>query len=523
MRSLNEISILLSRIYSFRLTQENFGTEQKFNYIKKLSFTKPKYQSIFEDKIFNSTKNIQDIKAYNILNQTLIWNNFNELRKDIENAKDDNEPIYYQFSHPILKKNPLSEEEIKFYLNEKKFSYINVPKVNIYRQNFRYLNKLNKKYDELYKEKLKEYENASRIFNNAKKQDLKKFDDFVSNYKLDNPESIVERVYFIRKLSPFLSVFKKKFEVEYEPKAKILIISAELPDVNRLTFYKIQKKYNKKRYSELKKPLGKIEHKKISEFILYSIPIRIIYEIAKYDKLKAFKAIGFNGWVKQINSSTGLREVNNILSLLVKYDEIKKIKIKRINPKECFNKFKGTSAAKIYENIPVKPILTFSKDSRIIQSKDILDNLEEENLAIMEWDDFEHLIRELFAKEFSQEGVEVKITQASRDRGVDAIAYDPDPIRGGKFVIQAKRYTAVVEVSAVRDLYGTILNEGANRGILVTTAKYGAEAYNFAKDKNITLIDGSKLLGLLEKHGYKFKIDIREARKILNLTPKKTY
>ena len=141
----------------------------------------------------------------------------------------------------------------------------------------------------------------------------------------------------------------------------------------------------------------------------------------------------------------------------------------------------------------------------------------------MKWEDFEHLIRELFAKEFSQEGAEVKITQASRDKGVDAIAYDPDPIRGGKFVIQAKRYTATVDVSSVRDLYGTIMNEGANRGILVTTAKYGSDSYEFARDKNITLISGSELLGLLSKHGYNFKIDINEARKILNLTSKKTY
>ena len=36
-------------------------------------------------------------------------------------------------------------------------------------------------------------------------------------------------------------------------------------------------------------------------------------------------------------------------------------------------------------------------------------------------------------------GREVKITQASRDG--DAIAFDPDQIRGGKIVIQAKRYT----------------------------------------------------------------------------------
>ena len=61
------------------------------------------------------------------------------------------------------------------------------------------------------------------------------------------------------------------------------------------------------------------------------------------------------------------------------------------------------------------------------------------------------------------------MTQASRDGGVDAIAFDPDPIRGGKIVIQAKRYAYTVGVSAVRDLYGTLMNEGATKGILVTT------------------------------------------------------
>jgi restriction system protein len=60
----------------------------------------------------------------------------------------------------------------------------------------------------------------------------------------------------------------------------------------------------------------------------------------------------------------------------------------------------------------------------------------------------------------------VKITRASRDHGVDAVAFDPNPIRGGKIVIQAKRYTNTVSVSSVRDLYGTIMNEGANKGIL---------------------------------------------------------
>jgi hypothetical protein len=37
---------------------------------------------------------------------------------------------------------------------------------------------------------------------------------------------------------------------------------------------------------------------------------------------------------------------------------------------------------------------------------------------------FEHLIREIFEKEFSSNGGEVKVTQASRDGGVDAVAGD---------------------------------------------------------------------------------------------------
>jgi len=134
----------------------------------------------------------------------------------------------------------------------------------------------------------------------------------------------------------------------------------------------------------------------------------------------------------------------------------------------------------------------------------------------MNWQDFEQLIRELFELEFNQSRGEIKITRVSRDGGVDAVAFDPDPIRGGKIVIQAKRYTNVVGVSAIRDLYGTVLNEGATKGILVSTADYGPDAYSFAKDKPITLLNGNNLLHLLQKHGHKAKIDLKEAKEILN-------
>ena len=124
-------------------------------------------------------------------------------------------------------------------------------------------------------------------------------------------------------------------------------------------------------------------------------------------------------------------------------------------------------------------------------------------------------MRELFEREFTERGGDVKVTQSSRDGGVDAVAFDPDPITGGKIVIQAKRYTNTVGVGAVRDLYGTTMNEGASKGIIVTTSDYGSDAHKFASDKPITLLSGSHLLHLLEKHGIRAKIDLSEAKRQL--------
>jgi restriction system protein len=63
-----------------------------------------------------------------------------------------------------------------------------------------------------------------------------------------------------------------------------------------------------------------------------------------------------------------------------------------------------------------------------------------------------------------------------------------------------------VGVSAVRDLFGTMNHEGANKGILVTTSGYGPDAFDFAKDKPIELIDGGGLLFLLQEVGVQARI-----------------
>jgi restriction system protein len=155
-------------------------------------------------------------------------------------------------------------------------------------------------------------------------------------------------------------------------------------------------------------------------------------------------------------------------------------------------------------------------DARFVEGRAIADTFaEQENIAAMNWEDFEHLVTEMFEKEFVQQGAEVKTTQSSRDKGVDAILFDPDPIRGGNIIIQAKRYTNTVKVESVRALYGIMQDEGAMKGILITTSDYGPEAYAFAKEKPITLLNGNNLLSMLHKHGYEATIDLAQAKKIL--------
>lgn len=251
---------------------------------------------------------------------------------------------------------------------------------------------------------------------------------------------------------------------------------------------------------------------------LYKITLRSIHEIFEADKADAIHAISFNGWVKAINKAIGKMENNCIISIQVGKSDFLNIDLANVDPKICFKSLKGVAGSKLSALTPIQPILQISRtDKRFVEGYNVTERIDTStNLAAMDWEDFEHLIRELFEKEFKSSGGEVKVTQTSRDGGVDAVAFDPDPIRGGKIVIQAKRYTNTVGVSAVRDLYGTVVNEGATKGILVSTADYGPDAYEFAKGKPLTLLNGSNLLHLLEKHGHHAKIDLREAKKILS-------
>lgn len=98
-------------------------------------------------------------------------------------------------------------------------------------------------------------------------------------------------------------------------------------------------------------------------------------------------------------------------------------------------------------------------------------------------------------------GFSVETTKASGDGGIDLIAYNHEPVLSGKYIIQCKRYSGSVGEPIIRDLYGVITSERANKGILMTTGYFTKSAIAFAEDKPIELIDGEQLDALLRRHG----------------------
>ncbi|WP_339704798.1 restriction endonuclease [Algoriphagus aquimarinus] len=349
----------------------------------------------------------------------------------------------------------------------------------------------------------------------SQKEHNDKIDVLKERYFSCDQRSAREYCEMVLNNSEYPDSFPKDFDIDYNPETKILLVEYVLPSPSQIPTL-LDVKYIAARKELKESHLSESQVARIYDESIYKITLRTLHELFEADQADALDAIIFNGWVEAINNATGKLVNNCIVSIQSGKGEFMEINLAHVDPKTCFKNLKGIGSSKLSGIVAVQPIAQINKeDKRFVSSYDVADRINEgDNLASMDWEDFEHLLREIFGKEFNSNGGEVKVTQASRDGGVDAIAFDPDPIRGGKIVIQAKRYTNTVGVSAVRDLYGTVLNEGATKGILVTTADYGPDAYEFASNKPITLMNGSNLLYLLEKHGHKARIDLAEAKRL---------
>lgn len=126
--------------------------------------------------------------------------------------------------------------------------------------------------------------------------------------------------------------------------------------------------------------------------------------------------------------------------------------------------------------------------------------------------EFENLCCNLLKKM----GFEVETTKASGDGGIDIIAKTHQAFIQGVYIVQCKRYSGSVGEPIIRDLYGVVTSERANKGILITTGTFTKSAKDFAYGKQIELVDGEYLDRLLNEYQVKWENPLSQKAKLHN-------
>jgi restriction system protein len=322
-------------------------------------------------------------------------------------------------------------------------------------------------------------------------------DQLQRDVEAGSPDAIVNYCSLVLEASAYPDDFPQHAKIAYVPESKQLVVEYDLPPfsvIPEVAAYKYQK--SKDEITTSTRPLA--QRKVLYASVVAQVTLRTIHELFEADRLGHLETIIFNGYVDSIDPGTGRSVRPCIVTVRTTRENFMQLDLSRVEPQACLKVLNASVSKSPSELAPVRPVLEFNMvDARFIQETDVLSELDQRpNLMELSPSEFEALISNLF----SAMGLETRLTQASRDGGVDCVAYDPRPIFGGKVVIQAKRYKHTVGVSAVRDLYGTVQNEGASKGILVTTSGYGKAAFDFAEGKPLELLSGSNLLYLLAEH-----------------------
>ena len=270
------------------------------------------------------------------------------------------------------------------------------------------------------------------------------------------------------------------YAVAYEKPSRRAVLERQLPTMDivpEIESVRYVKSANE--FTEKRRPLNTI--KTTYSTLCASIVVRTMRAIATGDEAHLIETIVVNGYVDTIDPATGRRIRPTLISASATADDIRSLEVAVLDPVACLKRLKARVSPSAHELIPVTPIMDFNMlDARFVAETDVLGILDTRpNLADLTPSEFESLMTNLFEKM----GLETRQTRASRDGGVDCVAWDTRPVIGGKVVIQAKRYKNTVGVSAVRDLYGTMMNEHAAKGILVTTSGYGRASYGIRKGK----------------------------------------
>ncbi|MFF7933268.1 restriction endonuclease [Streptomyces sp. NPDC007940] len=323
----------------------------------------------------------------------------------------------------------------------------------------------------------------------------------IAGVRRGDPESVVE--YFSAALyssTAWPEGFPRQVAVAFDSAARQLVLDWELPG------YGIAPEVKSVRYvpaqdedKETARPVT--QRRALYREVLAQSMLLVLHQLFMADEYGILDSVALNGFVDAPDPATGRQAHIFLATVMTQRATFTDLRLEQVDATSCLtDALRGQLTTRPDQLTAVRP----SRQPRDVGNRVVTHGggVEEPDLYDMDPIAFESLVADLFRAM----GMQAVMTQRSNDGGVDVDALDPTPIRGGKIVVQVKRYRNTVPPTAVRDLYGTVQDIGANKGVLVTTSGFGPGSHTFARGKPLELISGPELVDLLHRHGLRGRL-----------------
>jgi restriction system protein len=291
----------------------------------------------------------------------------------------------------------------------------------------------------------------------------------------------------------------RQVSAAYDSAARQLVLNWELPKYDVIPEMKsVRYMPTADQDKETARPVT--QRRALYRDVLAQCLLLVLHDLFAADEFGALESVALNGFVDDHDPATGRQAQIFMATVMASRSTFAELHLEQVNAVDCLvDGLRGQLSSRPDQRATVRPgrgpedvgngVVTHGGD-------------EEPDLYEMDPIAFESLVADLFRAM----GMQAVTTQRSNDGGVDVDALDPTPIRGGKIVVQVKRYRNTVPPTAVRDLYGTVQDAGANKGVLVTTSGFGPGSHTFANGKPLELVPGSELVDLLHRHGLRGRL-----------------
>ncbi|MET8134524.1 restriction endonuclease [Streptomyces sp. NPDC005251] len=315
-----------------------------------------------------------------------------------------------------------------------------------------------------------------------------------------DPDSVIE--YFSAALyssSAWPEGFPRQIAAAYDAAAGQLVLDWELPGYDVVPEGK-SVRYLSGADQDKETPRPVTQRRSLYREVLAQCALLVLHELFGADDQGALESVVLNGFVDGHDPTTGRPGHIFLTTVMAARSSFLELHLAQVDAGSCLaDGLRGQLSARPDQLTPVRP----SRRPQDVGNRVVAHGSDEEpDLYAMDPIEFEELVADLFRAM----GMQAVTTQRSNDGGVDVDALDPTPIRGGKIVVQVKRYRNTVPPTAVRDLYGTVQDAGANKGVLVTTSGFGPGSHTFANGKPLELIPGPELVDLLHRHGLRGRL-----------------